>query len=136
MKPVSDLKELLKNMGPELHDERYVICALPEGVFIPKGSPIMAFPEDEGVTLIMLEGEADRDKRLRRSEPKAMITLRVFSDLDKAVGFLAKITSALAAKGISVNVISAYHHDHLFVPWGKREEAMKVLKGLATGKQV
>lgn len=135
MKPVSDLDELLKNMAPELHDEKYAICALPEGIFVSKGSPIMAFPEEEGVTLIMLEEEADRDKRLKRSKPQAMITLKVFSDLE-AVGFLAKITSVLAAEGISVNVVSAYHHDYLFVPWEKRHKAMKALESLATGKQV
>ena len=135
MKPVSSLRELLKNMNPELHEEKYIICALPEGIFIPKGSPIMAFPEDEGITLIMREEEAKKDKRLKRSKPHAMITLKVISDLE-AVGFLAKIASALAEKGISVNVISAFHHDHLFVPWEKREEAVKVLKALATGKEV
>jgi hypothetical protein len=133
MKPVSSLRELLKNMEPELHGEKYVICALPPEVFAPKGSPIMAFPEDEGVTLIMREEEAKKDKKLKRSRPHAMITLRVLSDLE-AVGFLAKITSALAEKRISVNVVSAFYHNHLFVPWEKRKEAMEVLKALASGK--
>jgi hypothetical protein len=45
-----------------------------------------------------------------------------------AVGFLAAITTRLAEAGISVNAVSAYYHDHLFVPWERREEAMEVLK--------
>ena len=52
-----------------------------------------------------------------------MITLSVKSSL-YAVGFLAAITSKLAEHDISVNVVSAYNHDHLFVPTKKSHEAM------------
>jgi len=62
--------------------------------------------------------------------PFALITLKVHSDL-MAVGFLAKITEALAKEGISVNAFSAYFHDHLLVPYGKKEGALKTLKGLS-----
>ncbi|MBU0590574.1 ACT domain-containing protein, partial [Candidatus Micrarchaeota archaeon] len=56
--------------------------------------------------------------------------LTVNSDLF-AVGFLAKITTALAAKGISMNAYSAYHHDHLLVPFERKEEAMEILDKLS-----
>ena len=45
-----------------------------------------------------------------------------------AVGFLATVCSRLAEVGISVNPVSGFHHDHLFVPWDRREEAMAVLE--------
>jgi hypothetical protein len=62
--------------------------------------------------------------------PFALISLEVNSDL-MAVGFLAKITDELAKKGISVNAFSAYHHDHLFVPFEKKDEVMGILAKLS-----
>jgi hypothetical protein len=41
------------------------------------------------------------------------------------------ITTRLAAAGMGVNPVSAYFHDHLFVPAGRAEEAMAVLHALA-----
>lgn len=59
-----------------------------------------------------------------------LITLNVHSDL-AAVGFLAKITDRLAKAAISVNAVSAYYHDHLFVPLERSDEAMEILKKLS-----
>ena len=59
-----------------------------------------------------------------------MITLNVHSSLE-AVGFLAAITARLAAAGMGVNPVSAYFHDHLFVPADRVDEAMAILEGLA-----
>lgn len=59
-----------------------------------------------------------------------MITLTVHSSLE-AVGFLAVITRHLAQHSISVNAVSAYHHDHLFVPVHRADEAMRLLGDMA-----
>ncbi|HUI76634.1 MAG TPA: ACT domain-containing protein [Bryobacteraceae bacterium] len=47
-----------------------------------------------------------------------------------AVGLLARITAQLAEHGISVNAVSAYYHDHLFIPEDRAEEAVGLLKEL------
>ncbi len=54
------------------------------------------------------------------------ITLSIHSSLE-AVGFLAAITQKLAKHNISVNPISAYYHDHLFVPTHQAKIAMNLL---------
>ena len=89
----------------------------------------MSFKEAEGETFITKEDVALANNK-RFNDVWALITLNVHSDL-KAIGFLAAITNKLAEAGISVNAISAYYHDHLFVPWDKRMEAMNILKSFS-----
>jgi hypothetical protein len=54
----------------------------------------------------------------------------VHSSLE-AVGFLAAITARLAKAGMGVNPVSAFFHDHLFVPAERAGEAMAMLEALA-----
>ena len=122
----TDLATLIRAMSPRLHPEVFVFATVET---VPPGTqPLMRFHEAEGLTLI-LKGEdaADRDC----SFPCRMITLEIQSSLE-AVGFLATITKALAGAGIPVNPVSAFHHDHLFVPEGRAEEAMAILLALAS----
>lgn len=58
-----------------------------------------------------------------------MITLNVHSSLE-AVGFMAKISAKLTERGIGVNPVSGFWHDHCFVPVGREGEAMKALEEL------
>ena len=89
----------------------------------------MVFRESEGLTLIVSE-EAARKAGLAAIFPCRRVTLDIHSSLD-AVGFMAAITTRLAASGIGVNPVSAYFHDHLFVPAGRAEEAVAILEQLA-----
>ncbi|MOA64315.1 hypothetical protein D3C78_1903210 [compost metagenome] len=50
-----------------------------------------------------------------------------------AVGLTAAFAGALAAAGISCNVVAGYYHDHLFVAQADAEQAMAVLRQLAKG---
>ena len=56
-----------------------------------------------------------------------LITLTVHSSL-KSVGLTAAVTSKLAEYEISANVVAAYYHDHIFVPYEKAKKAMEVLR--------
>ncbi|MBH5371608.1 ACT domain-containing protein [Bradyrhizobium glycinis] len=128
-----DLNALLKDMKPELVNGTFVFCTLAPGVSIPATiSPMLTFREREGTTLIIRHEEAER-AGLRHDFPARLITLTVHSALD-AVGFLAAITARLAEAGISVNAVSAFHHDHLFVPVDRADEAMAVLREMSGAK--
>ena len=59
-----------------------------------------------------------------------MITLNIHSSLE-AVGFLAAVLPRLATAGISVNAVSAFYHDHLFVPIDRAQEALEILEAMA-----
>jgi hypothetical protein len=126
----TDLHKLIGLMSPELLPGVHVFATLPSGAPRPAGlDPVMIFREREGETLILRENEA-KAAGLPFAFPSRMITLNVHSSLD-AVGFLAAITTRLAAAGIGVNPVSAYFHDHLFVPAHRADEAMAILKALA-----
>lgn len=120
-------------MKPEMPGGTFVFCTLAPSASIPATiSPVLTFREREGTTLVVLHEEAERAE-LRHELPSRLITLTVHSALD-AVGFLAAVTSRLAEAGISVNAVSAFHHDHLFVPADRADEAMAVLQEMAKPK--
>jgi hypothetical protein len=93
----------------------------------------MSFREAEGTTIITTQ-ESAATYGIEYTFPCKMITLNVHSSLE-AVGFMAVISAKLSEKGIGVNPVSGYYHDHCFVPLGKEDQAMKVLEELATEAQ-
>jgi hypothetical protein len=129
---ISDLKALLTSMNPKIIKGEYVFCTMSEAESSSsRVNPISVFHEEEGISLILKKEEAERYS-IPFSSIWARITLKVHSSL-LAVGFLAVITDKLAKAGISVNVVSAYYHDHLFVPLEKADEVMSLLMSLVEG---
>lgn len=124
----TNLSALLRTMEPVLHPEVYVFCTVPPGQLLLHLTPVATFREAEGLTLIVSAAEAAQ-AGLASVYPCRWITLNVHSSLE-AVGFLARITGQLAAHGISVNPVSGYYHDHLFVPVERAEEVVQLLHEL------
>jgi hypothetical protein len=42
----------------------------------------------------------------------------------------AAFSKALTEAGISANVLAGLHHDHIFVQWDRREDALEALQRL------
>ena len=123
----TNLDVLISTMQPVLQGPEYVFCTLPPGQPQPPLlAPVATFREAEGLTLIVTAAEAAQAS-LTAIYPCRWITLNVHSSLE-AVGFLARITTHLATHGISVNPVSGYFHDHLFVPAARAEEALRLLE--------
>jgi uncharacterized protein len=121
---------LLRDMQPEMRDGIFVFCTLPDDSRISAAiSPVLMFREREGTTLVVRREEAE-SAGLSYQFASRLITLTVHSSLD-AVGFLAAITARLAEAGISVNAVSAFHHDHLFVPDHRADEALSLLQSMS-----
>ncbi len=124
----TDLQRLLAGLSPELVARPRAIRTQAHDAAVPAHA-IMLFREDEGTTVIV---EAGEDDAAHADEPRwAQITLRIHSSLD-AVGMMAAIATALAERGIPCNAVSAYFHDHLFVPWAQREDALEALRTLTS----
>jgi uncharacterized protein len=122
----TDLDQLLHSMQPLLLEGEYVFCSVDSQFNWADCSPVGLFYEAEGLTLILQREQAEA-AQLSYMARFRMITLSVHSSLE-AVGFLAAIASRLAQAGISVNPVSAYYHDHLFVPSAKAAAAMQILQ--------
>ena len=120
MAGVSDLQQMLRGMEPVLADEPYGITVQAE----PVAGAFACVAEDEGLTVIapvsVLAAEAHW----------ARISLTLHSDL-AAVGLTAAFAAALGEHGISANVVAGYYHDHIFVQWERRTDAMAALRALA-----
>jgi hypothetical protein len=113
-----DLRKVLMDLNPVLSPDRYafeitVHPALHEETFA-------LIREQEGVTVIHASAAGEW----------ARISLGVHSSLD-AVGLTAALSQVLADGGISANIVAALHHDHIFVPWKRRREALRLLQALA-----
>lgn len=122
MKTISELTALCKEINPILAHEKYYFVSTHEII----ENVCASFKEQEGTTYILKEENIPSGSTFKTSGPFALVTLSVYSDLT-AVGFLATITKALAQEHISANVISAYYHDYLFIPWNERQHAMGIL---------
>ncbi len=129
-KPISDLYGMLKGMDPLLHDLPYVFMSEDRWTdfSIELSGMFASVHEDEGTTYVFA---LDQEWEMAAGLPRfARITLQVHSDLE-GVGLTAAASTALAGAGIACNVIAAFHHDHLFVPWDRRDEAVRILSALA-----
>ena len=132
----TDIRALLKNLAPSLAEGKYLVGTFPEAQMMGLASYlsyiICIFREEEGITAVFRE-EAKESLALYTSKkmegPFALITLKVVSPL-QSIGLLARVTAALAKEGIACNAFSAYHHDHLLVPYEKKDAALSALKNL------
>ncbi|KAK1673146.1 ACT domain-containing protein [Colletotrichum godetiae] len=130
----TSLQTLLSTLTTVLHPETYVFVTLSPDATLPPLSEIqLLFRESEGVTLITTR-ETATAHGWDYAFPSKMITLNVHSSLE-AVGFMAVIATRLADKGMGVNPVSGYYHDHLFVPVGREKEAVTELERLALENQ-
>lgn len=116
------------DLDPHRNDGVHVFVTLAPGTAIDV-EPVASILEREGRTVVLPEADAER-LGLSATYRCAWITLRAHTALD-GVGLLARVTAALAARGISVNPVAGFHHDHLFVPVDRADEALVVLRGLS-----
>ncbi|MEZ2419823.1 ACT domain-containing protein [Luteibacter sp. RCC_6_2] len=124
---LTDLRALLAALDPEVDPiPKRFLHVSHEKARTRLADALMMFREAEGTTLIVdVDGDDAQGDRLLW----ARITLRVQSSLT-AVGMMAAVSAALAKRGIPCNPVSAFLHDHIFVPWDRRDDALDALSHL------
>jgi hypothetical protein len=129
MRGEKELPELLADLRPTLHEDEFVFASLSrESLSGLPSEPLASFREEEGVSVILRRPDAEA-AGIAYDYPCRLITLAVHSSLH-AVGLMAAVAARLTNAGISVNPVSAYHHDHLFVPTDRAREALLLLAGM------
>ncbi len=124
------LVALLSGLQPSLSAIEFGFASLPLHAPTPVGvEPICTFRETEGQTLIAPLFQL-ASAGIECSSSWAQITLAIHTSLE-AVGLMAAVATTLAEAGISTNPIAGYFHDHLFVPWQRRHDAMNALLRLS-----
>lgn len=132
---VKNLRALLAGISPKKEPGEFYFVSIPHGRRSDAQSSkiIGSFKEKEGMTYIVEKGELGAFSKIqgaRVSSPYSLITLDVYSDL-ASIGFIAAVSKALANRGVSVNVVSAYCHDHLLVPVKDTKRAMSILRRIS-----
>jgi hypothetical protein len=122
-----ELAGLLAGLEPRRRAGAYVAVSVPE---LPAGDlDVQAtVREPEGLTVVLPQAQADA-AGYGYELALGWITLHVRSSF-AAVGLTARVSTALAAAGISCNVLAGFDHDHLLVPLDRADEALEVLTGL------
>jgi len=123
-----DLARLVASMSPVLSGEPWGFARARKGL-APGPEDFALIREAEGLTLIAPVKRLEV-LGLDPGISMARISLTVHSSFE-AVGLTAAISGALADAGLSANVVAGYYHDHIFVPWEDREQALAVLEALA-----
>ena len=127
--------ELLVNLEPLLCPEIFIFERISdesprtletEGLFA-------LIRESEGTTVIRSVAAKEKSQ-IEGLQQFAKITLQVCSDLD-AVGLTAAVAKALTDIDMCANVVAAALHDHVFVPYTRRVEALECLQALSASAQ-
>ena len=129
------LQELIKQLSPTLDSTTYVYCTVPKAKYgeLEHLKPIVSIAELEGLTLVIPLDQA-KAEGLDYYRVFRRITLEGHSSLE-ALGLTSVVTSLLAERGITTNVIAGFYHDHMFVPSDRTDEAMAALKELASNPE-
>jgi len=125
--PVRDAKAMIASMSPTLGNGVFVFCrtadrAIADACF---EQAIGFFAEAEGSSFILPIAAAER-LGVDHSIPMRLITLTVHSALD-GVGLTSAVAGTLANLQIPCNIVAAFHHDHVFVPYEQADQALAAL---------
>ena len=123
-----DLVQIVRSLRPELDVETYVYCTIAHDMIQLPPNRWATIVEEEGITMILNKKNAD-ENGLEYEGLWRRITCRIHSSLD-AVGLTALISTRLAQQGIPANIVAGYHHDHVFVPSSRAEQAIRVMEKL------
>lgn len=128
MSAITDLKQTLKSIKVVCDDVQYGFTSIEDETQISREEVLATFHENGKLALIAPKAYLD-NKRIENEGPYAKLTIDLHTSLE-LVGLTAVVATKLAENGISANVVAAFYHDHVFVPYDLRQKATKLLESL------
>jgi hypothetical protein len=122
--------DMISGMTPAPQTGDFVFITTDDSAVVARITPlaIASFKEAEGMSMIVTV-EVAKEAGFEIGSPMRCITLNVYSSLD-GVGLTAAVSAALGDASIPCNMVSAFHHDHVFVPSAMCDRAMEILTDL------
>jgi len=123
-------QDMISNMTPVLQPGHFVYISTQDPTLTATltNDAVSTFREEEGLSMLVPVQSA-QNAGLSVDLPMRCITLNVYSSLE-GVGLTAAVAAALGAHNVPCNMVAACHHDHVFVPSDKCDQALRVLKSL------
>lgn len=135
-------REILAHASFTLHEDEFLLVQLPPSAVVAVAAviaeladPFIAFIVDSREITLLLDTESfDEYKHRLPSATIAEVTYRLLTLeqnlTNDIVGLLALIAQALADAQVPILALSAYAHDHFFVPTQQAELALETLTKL------
>jgi hypothetical protein len=97
---------------------------------IPEGNHFMISQDSEEITVVTIQEKLTQlDLIERNKDDYRLISLNVSIPF-YAVGFLAKVSDAIAKEGMNILIVSTYSKDYILVKADKIDSAIIALKNL------
>ncbi len=128
MSGLTNLQETLNSLVVSCDELQYGFSTVVDSEGLSLDGVLATFVEEEGLTIIA-QVERLVDLELEFEGPFAKLTIEVHTSLE-LVGLTAALATALTNAGVSANVVAAFYHDHIFVRWDQKAEAIAALEAL------
>jgi hypothetical protein len=125
----TNLKNVFSSMKIVCDEIRYGFTSVEDMSEIDASGILGSFNEDEGVT-VFASAEYFNSKDIDYEGDFAKLTVNVHTSLE-LVGLTAALADVLTKRSISANVVAAFYHDHIFVQFDKKEEAIAAIESLS-----
>jgi len=112
----------MENVRVKVHEETFAVAKVdrvPENFF--------AVVDYNGLTAVVPENELEKLERLECERGFRLLTFEAELPFD-LVGFMARVSAALAEKDISILVFSSYSTDHVLVRDKDLDQALNALR--------
>ena len=112
----------MENIRVKVHEETFAVAKVDK---IPE--KFFAVVNYSGLTAVLPENELDKLERLECERGFRLLTFEAELPFD-LVGFMAKVSAALAEKSVSILVFSSYSTDHVLVRDRDLDQALNALR--------